>query len=153
MIKDIAGYEGLYAIDNNGNVYSYKWNKCKMLKPGCNNRGYYMVVLYKDKAAKTFDVHRLMAKTFLPDFREDLQVDHIDKNKMNNNLSNLRMLTHQENTFNTNAKGYYFNKSAKKFLAKICINGKKIHLGYFDTEAEARQAYLDAKAIYHIMPS
>ena len=153
MTKDIPGYEGLYAVDNSGNVYSYKCGRTKVLKPGINGKGYYIVRLYKNKAAKTFGVHRLVAKTFLPDFEESLEVDHIDKNKKNNVTYNLRMVTHQENSFNTDAKGYCWNKSAKKFLVRIRLDYKSIHLGYFDTEAEAKKAYLDAKAIYHIMPS
>ena len=153
MIKDIPGYEGLYAVDDSGNVYSYKCGRTKMLKLNNNGNGYYIVTLTKDGYQKSFKVHRLVVKTFLPDYKESLDVDHIDRNRLNNNLSNLRMLTHQENMFNQNAKGFGWHKNKKKFQAKITINGKQKHLGYFDTEAEAKQAYLDAKAIYHIMPS
>lgn len=60
-----------------------------------------------------------------------------------------KIMTNQENTFNTNARGYYFNTNANKFLSKITLDNKSIHLGLFHTEKEARQAYLDAKEKYH----
>ena len=151
MIKDIPGYEGMYAIDDKGNVWSYKCGRNKMLKPGNDSNGYYIVGLYKDGDRKFFAIHRLVAKTFLPDFKESLDVDHIDRNKLNNNLLNLRMVTNQQNQFNKNARGFTWNKQAKKFKAQIVINGKRIYLGLFDTEEKARQAYLTAKEKLHII--
>lgn len=79
-------------------------------------------------------------------------LDHINGVRSDNRIINLRPVTQQENCFNRlKAKGYYFNKKAKKWKATITINYKKIHLGYFDTEEEAKQAYLIAKAKYHII--
>jgi hypothetical protein len=78
------------------------------------------------------------------------QVDHIDGNKLNNNINNLRWVSASENQHNRKtAKGYYRNKQHNKWQAQININ-KKIHfLGFYDTAEEARQAYLDAKKIHH----
>ena len=151
MIKAIPGYEGLYAIDDSGNVLSYKCGRTKVLKPSIDTAGYYKVGLHKDKVQKTFRIHSLVAKIFLPDFEEGLDIDHIDRNRLNNTISNLRMVTRQENMFNTNAKGYYFNKKANKFQAYINIGKEQIYLGLFDTEEKARQAYLDAKEKLHII--
>ena len=64
-------------------------------------------------------------------------------------MNNLRIVSHQENQFNKNAKRY--TKQGKKFQAHICLNYKQIRLGYFDNEEEARNAYLEAKKIYHII--
>ena len=76
-------------------------------------------------------------------------IDHIDRNPLNNHISNLRVFTMAEQALNReyviNAKGYSFNKKNKKWHSQITINRKKIHLGYFDTEADAHQAYLTAK--------
>ena len=80
-------------------------------------------------------------------------IDHIDGDKTNNNISNLRVVTSQQNSFNTRAKGISWNKCAKKWGARIYLNRKKIHLGYFDTEEEAHNAYLEAKKKYHIIPN
>lgn len=76
-------------------------------------------------------------------------IDHINRDKTDNKISNLRKSTKQQNSFNNNAKGYYYNKKSKKYESSIGYNYKKIHLGYFNTSEEARQAYLDAKKIYH----
>jgi hypothetical protein len=80
-------------------------------------------------------------------------IDHIDGDRLNNNIENLRKVTHQQNCFNiTTAKGYTWNNKANKWQAKIKVNGKTIHLGYFDNEIDARQAYLNVKHIYHPIP-
>ena len=79
------------------------------------------------------------------------QIDHIDRIKLNNHISNLRIVSNQKNSFNKNAKGYYFHKRDKKYIAKIGLNGKQKKLGYYDTEEEAHNAYLEAKKIYHII--
>ena len=77
------------------------------------------------------------------------RLDHIDTNKSNNSITNLRILTHQENLFNTNAKGYYYHKKTNKWVSMIGINYTQKNLGYFNTEEEARNAYLEAKKKYH----
>ena len=76
-------------------------------------------------------------------------IDHIDRDKTNNSISNFRVVTKQQNTFNTGAKGYYWHTQRNKWWAKIMLDGKAIYLGLFDTEEEASQAYQDAKLIYH----
>lgn len=79
------------------------------------------------------------------------QPDHIDHNTLDNRLLNLRIVTHQQNSFNIkNTKGYYWHKKAKKYLAQITVSGKNIYLGLFQTAEEARDAYLQAKSIYHV---
>ena len=81
-------------------------------------------------------------------------IDHINHEAgvpLDNSITNLRVVNNQQNQFNTNAKGYSFNKNRNKYEAKIRINGKLIHLGYYDTTDEARNAYLDAKKIYHLI--
>jgi hypothetical protein len=79
------------------------------------------------------------------------EIDHINGVKDDNRIANLRRVTHQGNCFNrTTAKGYYWNKKAKKWHTQIKLNSKQIYLGLFDEEEDARQAYLNAKEIYHI---
>ena len=99
--------------------------------------------------------HRLMAYCFLglknivgKSGANDC-IDHIDNNKLNNSVENLRITTPQGNNQNTKAKGYYWDKRRKKYQASIRLNGKLIYLGYYDTEEEAHEAYLRAKPIYH----
>jgi len=148
--KLIDGYED-YFVSNLGRVKSTKNNKIKYLKLILNGCGYYQVGLFQNGKSKSISVHRLIAEAFIDNLNNHPYVDHIDGNKLNNNLDNLRWVTHQENLFNTKAKGYCWDKKAKKWRSYIMISNKIRHLGYFDNEEDARQAYLDAKKIYHII--
>ena len=116
-------------IENNGNGYN---------RVNCNR--------------KMIQRHRIICHAFLNLNINDRkqQIDHVDGNRINNNIKKLRIVNHQQNHFNiTNAKGYYWIKARKKYRAKITLNNKTIHLGYFKTLGEARQAYINGKLIYH----
>lgn len=86
------------------------------------------------------------------------QLDHIDNDRANNRISNLRDVTGSENQWNTglnksNTSGYRgvaFHKGAGRYIAKIKRGGKQIHLGYFDTAEEAAKAYAAARSVLHI---
>tara|TARA_R110000868_G_scaffold185862_2_gene427896 strand:- start:592 stop:1059 length:468 start_codon:yes stop_codon:yes gene_type:complete len=102
--------------------------------------------------------HRLISfcwkglENIVGEMGQDNQIDHIDGNRLNNSVDNLRIVTHQQNQWNrTNAKGCYFMKRDKNWQALIRVNNKDIYLGRFETEADARQAYLIAKQKYHPM--
>ena len=94
-MKDVKDYEGLYAIDENGNVWSYKSRK--YLKPTLA-RGYLKITLYKDGKRKDFYIHRLVAEAFIPNPDNKPQVNHLDENKLNNSVSNLEWATAKENS-------------------------------------------------------
>ena len=148
-MKQIEGYED-YMIDEDGNVYSNKSGQVKKLKLK-KTRGYLYASLFKNKKQKTCYIHRLLYQTFVGNIPEGIEVDHIDRDKTNNKLNNLRLVTRQQNNFNTTAKGYTWNKVAKKWEAQIMLDRKKIFLGFFNTESEARAAYLAAKEKLHII--
>jgi hypothetical protein len=115
---------------------------------GClNSTGYRQIMINRNRCLS----HRLIYIYHNGEIADDLHIDHIDKNRLNNSIENLRLVTNQENAFNTDAKGYYFNKANNKFLAQIRLNGKLIHLGYFTTEDGAKGAYLKAKSELHII--
>jgi len=106
---------------------------------------------------KKFLRHRIIAFCFLGLHNivgasgADDCIDHIKGNKLDNSVEKLRITTHQGNTHNQlRAKGYSWHKQNKKFQAQIKVNKKTIHLGYYDTEEDARQAYLTGKEKYHI---
>jgi hypothetical protein len=81
---------------------------------------------------------------FLPEI-----IDHIDRNRSNNKISNLRQASKLMNNRNRTAKGYYLHNQTGKYCAQITVNYRHIHLGCFDTIDEATLAYNDAKAKYH----
>jgi hypothetical protein len=80
------------------------------------------------------------------------QIDHINRDRSDNRIKNLRSVTNQENQFNRKSvKGYCWDKTNNKWMSKIKKNGKTINLGRFNTEEEAKEAYLEAKKVYHII--
>ena len=103
--------------------------------------------------SKRYYLHRVIGYLFLGlDIENTKQfIDHIDGDTQNNNLENLRIVSNQQNQFNTKAKGYYFHKRNNKYQAYIILDGKIIYLGYFNTDEEARRVYLDAKQKYHLI--
>lgn len=109
--KDVKGYEGLYKINNFGIV---KNSKKKIIKSQKNKSGYITIKLHNNGKRKKYMVHRLVAETFIPDkikfkyFNEEdklkytnhlekLCLNHIDENKLNNNVENLEWCTYLYN--------------------------------------------------------
>jgi len=98
--KDIPGYEGLYQVNNFGEVRSLFYrgkNNVHILTPGTDKNGYLHVVLCKDKKAYTAQVHRLVAIAFLPNPDNLPQVNHLDKNRANNRVDNLEWCSASHN--------------------------------------------------------
>lgn len=94
-IKDIPGWEGLYACDTEGKIWSYRTNK--FLSPSKSKTGYLHVTFTNNGKRYDYRVHRLIAMTFLDNPENKEQVNHIDGNKLNNYLSNLEWCTAEEN--------------------------------------------------------
>lgn len=94
-MKDIKGYEGLYAVTSCGRVWSHK--RKKFLKPSKNQDGYLQVILYKDKQPKCCRVNRLVAETYIPNPDNLSDVNHINENKEDNYINNLEWKSHKDN--------------------------------------------------------
>lgn len=94
--KDIDGYAGLYQISNFGNLKSIKNGNNKLIKLQKYQR-YYRNNLWKNGAYQTFSIHRLVAKAFIPNPNNYPVVNHIDGNKLNNNVNNLEWCTQSHN--------------------------------------------------------
>jgi len=110
--------------------------------------GYPSVHLCKDSHVKKKTVHSLVAEAFLGHRPEGLVVDHIDRNKKNSNLSNLRYVTRGFNTLNPESSGVFLKadrRSPKKWVAVIHENNKTKTIGYFQTESEAIAARSKAR--------
>lgn len=154
--KDVIGYEGLYQVSNFGNVKSLgnlKSKKEKILKQHSSgkNSNYYTVSLNKNGESKKIKTHQLVAICFLnhkPDGTNKIVVDHINKNTLDNKLENLRLISNRENLSaqggTSKFVGVYFCKHYKKWISKIQVNGKKVSLGYFNIENDAKEVYQNA---------
>ena len=94
-MKDIKGYEGLYAITSCGKVWSYKSQK--FLKPVDNGIGYLKVGLSKEGKKEYRFVHRLVAEAYIPNPENKTDVNHKNEIKTDNYVNNLEWTTHKEN--------------------------------------------------------
>lgn len=98
--KDIPEYEGLYQVSNMGNVKSLNYNhigKEGILKLSKSKKGYLYVILCKNGKRKNFQVHRLVAQTFLKNNNNFPCVNHKDENPSNNYVDNLEFCTYLYN--------------------------------------------------------
>lgn len=121
-----------------------------------SKRGY----MVSNIGSKVTYVHKLIAKAFLDDYSENLQVDHIDGNKINNHVSNIRMVTRQENarafikkSRNTYSKyrGVTYSPKRKKWVAQLGRPPQKF-IGHFTCEHEAAQAVNQQMMQYGYFP-
>lgn len=162
--KDIEGYKNFYQVSNKGRVKALKkWdvnkrdysNKEHLLNPTDNGNGYLIVGLKKRATRKNYYVHRLVAEAFIKNPNNYPVVNHIDRDKRNNNAENLEWCTQQENvlhsvefmrkprrvvTSNTGEKYICFKKNRNRF--EVCV--KKKYCGVFKSLEEAIKARNDA---------
>ena len=118
-IKDFINYE----VSSEGVVRNK--NTQQIIKTSLNNSGYLKLILYRDNKPYTRTIHKLVANTFLGE--SDLEVNHIDGNKLNNNVSNLEYLSRSDNikhAFKNNLIPIVkdFNSTSKRIC---CSNGKE----------------------------
>ena len=121
-MKDIKGYEGLYAITSCGKVWSYRSQK--FLKPCKDKKGYLMLNLYKDGIKKGYRVHRLVAEAYIPNPNNFPDAGHDDDIKEHNYINNLYWTTPKEN----NSHGTHPEKISRSLMSNnraskriICI--------------------------------
>jgi len=150
--KSIKGYESLYEVSNLGSIKSLgnsKLRKEKILKYSTDSNGYLKVDLYINGIGKTKKVHKLAAIAFLNHIPcgMKLVVNHKDFNKQNNYVENLEIVTQRENANKKHIEstskyiGVTWNKDRNKWHSRIIISGKLTHLGLFNNEIDANNAY------------
>lgn len=92
--KDLEGYEGIYSMDKDGNIFSPKGKR----KPILHETGYYVITLSIRGKSKTYRYHRLVAETWIPNPENKPFVNHKDGNKLNFHPENLEWTTEKENS-------------------------------------------------------
>lgn len=108
---DIKGFEGKYAITEDGKVWNYSTSNFLSLrgsgKRSGKKRGYKTVALWsRDKKYTYFYVHRLVAIHFIPNLKKLKTVNHKDGNKENNTIENLEWCTHKDNVNHAFLNGF-----------------------------------------------
>lgn len=128
-----------------------KWSKMSFSE---KSKGYLQCNLTLNKVNHMLLQHRLVWYAHHQDwdiFDSSMNnyIDHKNKDKKDNRLFNLHVVTNAENQQNMNCKGCYFIEAKNKWKAQIKLNGKVKHIGYYDTFEEAHEAYLAKKRILH----
>jgi hypothetical protein len=166
----IPGYEGYYEASSFGRIKSLfrkyvRKNGAPIttkerIRSQNISRGYLSVTLRKESTSIPFRVHQLVAMAFLGHVRSGFifVIDHIDGNKLNNDISNLQIVTNRDNTticFKKNRSelasqyvGVSWNIGDSKWQSFIVANGQSKYLGSFTIETKASEAY--QKALLHI---
>jgi len=121
--KDIDGYNGVYKVSNIGNVINAKKNK--KLKQQIDRYGYPQIKLSKNGYGCYKNIHRLVAKAFIPNPKNKPQVNHINHIRSDNRTENLEWNTAIENVYN---KKYYCN--GHKIIRMSLFDIKKAHKMY-----------------------
>lgn len=133
MWKDIVGFEDRYEISDSGEVRNKKTQKILTLK--VDRDGYYQIGLRKqgDRKKFWFYIHRLVAVYYIhSDNTNGLQIDHIDHNKLNNNVDNLRWVTCLENNLARELKTWASNKTTGELYITRYRNGYMVRINRSD---------------------
>jgi len=145
-------YEGFRVVEGKlqrlGKKYSGFEGEWREVESVANCHGYCHVKVN----GKPERYHRILWVLINGPIPAGLVIDHLDGDKLNNNIDNLRLVSQRENLQNLaihrdgRLVGACFHKQHNKWIAQIKINKKLIHLGYYDTEQEAHEAYTKALA-------
>jgi hypothetical protein len=143
VFKKINGYD--YSISIEGYIRNDKTNRLSIGYISSN--GYRMFSVSMNKKKKELYIHRILFECFKGDLVKGMVIDHIDNNRLNNDINNLQQITIRLNSSkdikNKTSKytGVCYEASRNKWVSKIYINGLDIKLGRFDSELEASNAY------------
>ena len=155
FLDDIPGWEG-YSISEEGYVYN---NKLHRFVSAClDDKGYYIIHLQRNRKQYHRRIHRLLALTFIPNPENLPNVDHKNRDQSDNNLSNLRWCSQDQNMKNSSKvrlttsskyKGVTWDKESSKWRARSILNGKRISIGRFTNELDAAIAYDEFVMVNH----
>jgi len=159
--EDAALLAGMFTFNaESGRLFHAKdkrgGNGCIVAKAGTpadsyiGNRGYRVASFVADGKERKLLAHRVLYTLAHGSIPVGMVIDHINGERADNRLCNLRVLTRQQNDQNrTRVRGCDWYKPRRLWRARITVEGKEVRLGFFTTEEEARARYLEAKAFYH----
>ena len=138
--KEVKDFEGIYEISNYGRLKSkdryvsrgrntIRFSKGKIIKPVICRNGYLEYQLRKDGKRKVFLAHRLVAETFISNPKNLPQINHLDENITNNNVTKLQWCTAQENAnYGTrNKRAKISNRNQQKAVLQLDLDGEYIN--------------------------
>lgn len=117
--SDIAIKHTIFDKKHIGKIQGKRWS--------VDGRGY--VRTYKER------LHQIILGT-----KEGFEIDHINRNKLDNRDKNLRFVTHAQNNWNKPCKGIHKHTQTNKWVVQIKVNNKHYHIGCFKTQKEAKEA-------------
>ena len=147
IIRDIPNFPN-YQISENGEVYNKTTGK--EVSPYVNSTGYMQFCVNVNGERTKIKVHRILAEIFIPNPLNKTIVDHIDRNRLNNKLENLRWVTSSENSTNRNLHsnntsghegiGHRRRRGLDKWRARIMKNDETIEKLFPYTEKGFQEA-------------
>lgn len=145
--KDIPNYEGIYKVSSHGRIISIKDKN--IIRKQATLKGYKIIDLFKNGVCKMHRVHRLVAQAFIPNPENKPCIDHIDGNRANNMISNLRWVTIKENQNNPVTRKKLSQRKVKPHNEKpiLQIKGSKIIARYKSIHDAARKLNITATNI------
>ena len=162
--RDIPGYEGYYQASSFGRVRSLdrtvvdsrggeRFYRGRLIEGGVDGGGYRLAALSFNGIRRNFKFSQLVAMAFLghePNGYE-LVIDHVNGDKSDDRVENLRIVNHRANlstcfrsdrgSFSSEYVGVNWDEKASKWKAQIWHNDVRTHLGLYNTELEASKAY------------
>lgn len=164
--KQVVGWEDFYMVSSYGRFLSLPRNvkraydrietsKHKLLKYHLAGRGYAAICLCVDGRKERRYIHRMVAEAFLKNKDNKPQIDHIDGDKLNNKVSNLRWCTNSENQINPiTSKKKSFSRSGKEypklFVPIVAIDEEK-NVVHFKSFKEAKRYGFDKSNIHKVL--
>jgi hypothetical protein len=150
IFKEVVGYRN-YEASNLGRIISKnKGGEYRLLNQHLDVSGYFTVGLIDNNGKlRSRKVHQIVAVCFLDHIPNghSLVVDHINNVKSDNRVENLQLISARKNSTKDKSNpftGVTLDRNSNRYRARIHINGRRVHLGMFDTPEEAHGKYLEA---------
>ena len=158
ILRPLEGFEHVLRYESHTGKFFWLIDRPRKTKAGdeaghINKRGY-VEIRYNHI---TYQAHRIAWYLHTKQDPGSMQIDHINSNPSDNTIKNLRLATSAQNAKNirkklgtaSKYKGAHWYARQKRWKSQIRVDGRSIHLGYFNTDYEAHLAYCKAAAVLH----